>query len=362
MTELETKLGALYGLMEKKSVDAILLQKVSSFAWATGGSSVAVNIASSAGEGALLVTRAGHWLLTSNIEATRLVGEEELRLKGWQVYEYPWYAGSQAVEALTPSLRIGSDMPMAGAVDLGADISRLRAALLPVEQERFRDLGARCAAAMDQAIRGIKPGMSEFEIGARLAQATLERGVEAIVNLIAVDERIFKHRHPIYTAKKLDKYAMLVLCGRRQGLVASITRLIHFGKLSSEIARKAEAVAHIDAVMFSATRPGRTLGQVFSDTQAAYAADGYPDEWKLHHQGGPAAYEPREFVATPGSPDLVLAGQAYAWNPSITGTKSEDTVLVTHTGVDVITAIPGWPDYEIEAGGQLIKRPRILEI
>ncbi len=182
------------------------------------------------------------------------------------------------------------------------------------------------------------------------------------MNLIATDQRIYNYRHPLPTGKELERYAMLVLCARRWGLVASVTRLVHFGPLPDELRRKAEALAQIDATFLAASRPGKSLGEVFQEGMAAYAAAGYPDEWQLHHQGGPAAYEPREYVATPGSTDLVLAGQAYAWNPSITGTKSEDTVLISEAGYEVITEIEGWPMLEVEVDGQVHSRPAILEI
>jgi antitoxin VapB len=94
-----------------------------------------------------------------------------------------------------------------------------------------------------------------------------------------------------------------------------------------------------------------------------YAATGFTNEWQLHHQGGPAAYEPREFLATPGSSDVVAVGQAYAWNPSITGTKSEDTILVGEAGNEVLTTISGWPTLPVTlADGQVVMRPAILEV
>ena len=62
-----------------------------------------------------------------------------------------------------------------------------------------------------------------------------------VVNLIATDERIFNFRHPLPTHKRLERYAMLVLCGRQRGLVCSITRLVHFGRLPDDLRRKAEA-------------------------------------------------------------------------------------------------------------------------
>ena len=55
-------------------------------------------------------------------------------------------------------------------------------------------------------------------------------------------------------------------------------------------------------------------------------------------------------------------GQVYAWNPSITGCKSEDTVLVTDSGVEVLTATDGWPMIRATAGGVEYERPAILEI
>jgi antitoxin VapB len=214
---------------------------------------------------------------------------------------------------------------------------------------------------MDEAIRTVRPGMTEYQIAALLARAAESRGVQAIVNLIATDRRVFAYRHPLPTGRTLERYAMVVLCGRRWGLVCSLTRLVHFGPLPDDLQRKAQAVATIDATFITATRPGRVLGEIFADALAAYTATGFGDEWQLHHQGGIAAYEPRELVATPASAEQVTAGQAYAWNPSITGTKSEDTILVGPDANEIISAIPGWPTIAITVGGQTIARPAILE-
>jgi hypothetical protein len=130
-----------------------------------------------------------------------------------------------------------------------------------------------------------------------------------------------------------------------------------------DVRRKAEACAHVDATFIAATRPGATLGAIFERATKAYADAGFPDEWQLHHQGGPAGYEPREYLATPGSNDIVALGQAYAWNPSITGTKSEDTILVGASDNEVITVTPGLPTWSVTlADGKTIARPAILEI
>ncbi|MFU8772374.1 MAG: aminopeptidase P family protein, partial [Anaerolineales bacterium] len=85
-------------------------------------------------------------------------------------------------------------------------------------------------------------------------------------------------------------------------------------------------------------------------------------EWMHHHQGGPAGYEPREGLVTPGSKQQVFSGQAYAWNPTISGVKSEDTILVGEDRNQVLTAIPDWPAIRVTVGGIEIERPDILVV
>lgn len=362
MTEFQRKEAQIRAFMERNGVEALLLQRVSSFAWATCGAASYVNTAATLGAASLLLTPDGRFLIADNIEATRLEQEEKLKLQGWEFKVGPWYEANQTITELSRGLALGADSAYPGAKNLAAELSRERANLTPEEGDKFRELGQTCAVAMDEAVHAVQPGLTEFEIAAILARAAEKRGAQAIVNLIATDERIFKFRHPLPTGKKLEKYAMLVLCGRRSGLVASITRLVHFGPLPDELKRKETAVAHIDAALIAATRPGAVLRDVFARGTAVYAQTGFPNEWQLHHQGGPAGFEPREFIVTPASTEVVAAGQAYAWNPSITGTKSEDSILVGEGENEIVTAVTGWPMLLVEVDGQTILRPRILEI
>ncbi len=362
MTEFNQKQDRIQALLAKHELDALFLQRVSSFAWATCGAASYVNTATTNGEAALLITSSGRYLITNNIEATRLEQEEKLAAQGWEFRVVPWHEAQDTVAELTRGLRLGADGPYPGATDLSGDLARLRANLTPEEGKRFRALGRLCAEAMDGAVRAARPGQTEYQIAGLLAQEAESRGVQAIVNLIATDERIFAFRHPLPTDKKLERYAMLVLCGRRWGLVCSVTRFVHFGRLPDDLRRRAEAVGKIDATFIAATRPGQTLGEIFQIATTAYAEAGFPDEWHLHHQGGPAGYEPREYVATPRSTDVISVGQVYAWNPSITGTKSEDSILVGEAGNEVLTAIENWPTLPVTVSGQTLARPAILEI
>ncbi|HEY9075954.1 MAG TPA: M24 family metallopeptidase [Anaerolineaceae bacterium] len=361
MSEFEIKQAKIQALLVEHHLDAILLQRASSFAWATCGASSYINTASTTGAASLLITPTHRYLVTTNIEATRLEQEEHLAEQGWEFKVTPWEE-PQALASLTKGLKIGADFPYPGAADLSADMAKLRSCLTPEECERFRWLGRQCAAAMQSSIYRLKPGMSEFEIAAMLGAEVQAQGIQPIVNLIATDERIFSFRHPLPTSKRLERYAMLVLCGRWRGLVCSISRLAYFGSLPADLQRKMLACARVDAVYHTITRPGITLGTVIEQAQAAYAQSGFANEWRLHHQGGAAGYESREFLGKPGSTDPVYEGQVYAWNPSITGVKSEDTLLVGEISNENLTATPLLPSINIAIPGGTCERPAILEI
>lgn len=362
MSEFETKLKRIRTFLAEHNLDALLLRRVSSVAWVTCGATSYVNTATTDGAASALIAPSGLYVITNNIEAPRLAMEEKLEEQGWKLQTAPWYGANDTVGQLTRGLRLGVDGALAGATDVSADLARLRVNLLPEEVERARQLGDLSARAMEAAIRAVRPGQTEFEIAALTASQVQSRGAQAIVNLVATDERIFRFRHPLPTNKKLDRYAMLVLGARQHGLIMSITRLVHFGKIPDEVLHKAMACARVDAAMIAATRPGATLGDVVERAVAMYAETGFADEWQRHHQGGAAGYEPREYLGTPGSQDKVAAGQMYAWNPSITGAKSEDTILVGAEGNEVITTIAGWPMLSVDLGGSSMARPAILEI
>ena len=351
-------------LLDKHGADALLLRRVSSFAWATCGATSYVNTATTEGAASLLVTRERCYLATNNIEAPRLEQESGLAEQGWELRISHWTNPLAELNQLTAGLNSIADVPFGGAKDVSAEISRLRASLTPAEGERFRQLGQFCAQAMDSAARSVRPGMSEYEIAALLGGEAQKRGVQPIVNLIATDERIYRFRHPLPTEKKLEKYALLVLSGRRWGLVCSISRLVHFGPLPAEAQKRIVATARVNAALIAHTRPGCSLGEVFQRGQAEYTAAGFPDEWRFHHQGGAVGYEPRELLGLPGSADVVSIGQAYAWNPTIAGAKMEDTILIGAQSNEILTTTPNWPVISIRIAEQdvEINCPLALEI
>ncbi len=199
MTETQEKLSRVRELLARHALDAIVLDRVSNFAWLTEGSASYVNTASTFGAGSLLITPDKQYVLTNNIEAARMTAEEPVEGLGYELVADPWYGPTATARQLLASKRLGSDGGRPGSVDLTAEIAALRLPRTQLELARFQQLGRACARAMDTAIRQVRPGLTELEIAGLLAGATYAQGALPIVNLIATDERIFRFRHPLPT-------------------------------------------------------------------------------------------------------------------------------------------------------------------
>ncbi|HVT90382.1 MAG TPA: M24 family metallopeptidase [Tepidisphaeraceae bacterium] len=365
MDEIQTKQNRLSQFLDRHHLDGVILWQRNNFAWITGGCDNHVVNATPVGFAAIYATRDSRTCLTTTIEAPRF-RQEELVGRGIDVVDFPWWdraASQKIVRDLIGSKKVATDSDELGMglPSLPGDFAELRWSLLPDEIARYRDGAKRAAMAMEKACRQLKPGMTEFEAAGLLDHCIRDIGGKPTVNLIAADERAQKFRHAIPTATKIKKHVMLVICSDVAGLIANLTRWVHFGPLSDELKKKQQAIANIDTAANLLTRPGRTLGEIFKDIQAAYARENWPDQWKLHHQGGSTGYAGREVVATPDSAVKVVDNQAFAWNPSIVGAKCEDTVLLTNGRHEVLTAhSKDWPAITGRFNDETLARADIL--
>lgn len=371
--EVAEKRQRIAAFLERNELDGLALSRQGNFSWATGGSSNWVSTASETGVATLLFRKDGSsYTVLNNIEAPRLSDEENLKELGFEVVPAPWWEGGAPREKLLLDMiggsgkKLGSDTQFGGdlARDVGGLIARERYSLTPEECDRYREVGSRAIDVLENVVANLKPGLTEWEIAGQLAGAAFSQGLIPFVTLVAVDERIFKYRHPTPTDKKLEKYGMVVLCAKKGGLIANCTRMIHFGPLSQELREKQAATQRVDAVYNLSSKPGTPVREIFARAQQEYAATGFADEWQLHHQGGGTGYESRDFLGTPTATETVQNWQAFAWNPSITGTKTEDTVLVSEGNApEVLTrsANSSWPLDEVTIEGLgTMKRPAIL--
>lgn len=340
-------------ILDAAGRDSLLLTTHTALTWYLDGSRVHISLAGDP-IAAVLVDRGGDHLVTFNNEAGRIEAEE--LPAGVSLHTVPWYGNlHQAAAAVGRSA--GAEAPLAEA-DVAAELRAARQQLLPGESARYARLSGELAAIMTDVLSTAQPDTTEFELVSQLAARVVAAGAEPLVLLCNGSSRS-DFRHPLATHSPLGRRAMAVVCARRDGLVANITRWVRFDAGTPDELDAEARIAAVEADIFDATVPGARLDRIFSEIKAAYLRHGFgADQWEQHHQGGPAGYAGRDPRVTASVTDTVVPGQTFTWNPSGPAVKIEDTVQLTESGLQVLTVDPRWPVTTVNG----LQRPVTLQL
>lgn len=357
--ELNEKIGRVRTVMASKGLDAIFIKRQDNFAWLTCGGRNYVGMGET-GNCGLLVTRDRLYAITNNIEEPRMREEEHLEKMGFEIRYGLWHDTGfekRAISEIVGDGRVGYDTS-----DVSDDIKLLRFDLTPEEIERYRQIGYDASEAMESVALGLKKGMSEYEIAGLIMSAMEKKGLEILSCMVAADERISSYRHPLPTNKTVEKKVQLGGNFRRSGLVICMTRYVYFEEPSEELRCQYRANQEIDCTYIANSIPGKSFTYPLQKGREAYASRGYGSEFDKHHQGGPIGYAGRDYRVDFNTPGTIGSHQAFCWNPSITGTKSEDTYVCTADECIAITRPVLFPSVEIEVEGRKFSRADILVI
>lgn len=403
------KLARLDVYLEAHDLTSVWFARPNSFAWLAGGDNV-VDREGDIGVGALGYDGEAVTLLANTIELERLHDEEvpDLEAAGVPIETetFPWYAQSlpQAISGVVDGERAAADIDVPEESVETIDPSEVRQPLTETDIERYRELGRETATAVEAVCRELQADDTEAEVTAALTVSLAAQNIEAPVVLVGGAERAQRYRH--YTPKPVEfgDYVLVSVTTQRHGLHASCTRAVAFdpptwledhhvtaarvettalAATQAAPTRRAEAfgtrvgdgdgsVADGERAVGSDTeRPG-TAGDVFGAIQEAYDRLGFEGEWEKHHQGGAAGFAGREWIATPDHEAPIVTPMAYAWNPTVAGAKSEDTVLVTEDDFEVLTTTADspmgepWPTIDARTVGSEfdleLERPGILGV
>ena len=367
-SEIDIKMNRLINFLNEEGLSGMLLTQVRNFYWITAG--VATNrivLNNNIGAASLLIKKDGKkYVICSGSEAGRLM-DESLGDLGYKLKMFDWYNSNpkkdirgEIIYELADGGKIGSDINYPGTVLVADKFAKLRYSLTDTEIKKYRWLGKETTAAVAEICRKIKPGMNEFELEYLTARELRSRGIFPTVLLTAVDQRIYDYRHALAAGEKLKKYAMINVVAEKWGMSIAVSRFVHFGPLPEDLSKKIKACAEVNAHYLAATVPGKPLAQLFEDCKKWYEEAGYKDEWQKHHQGGAIGYNAREFKIYPGVDEIVKENQAFAWNPTITGTKIEDTIISYKDKIEVVTTSENWPMIEVALNGKVYLQPDIL--
>ncbi|MGC9053577.1 MAG: M24 family metallopeptidase [Candidatus Hydrogenedens sp.] len=367
---LKIRIALIKAFLNSKGYNGILLSRVDNFAMATGGKRNYIWKYTDLGANSLFVDKNGKvYYVGNNIDEPRIM-DEELANFPCEKLSFLWFDSSPS-DVVKKYFKIKDESKWVSddgslGVNVNNELSVIRALLTKIELQKYKELGRLASEAMVSTLKGIRLGDTETDISARLVYEGHKRGCLVPVSLVASDERIKKYRHPLPTekllisnknSKKVKNIVMVVGCFLKEGLVVSLTRFKQVGKISEETRNAYNRICGVDALIYEATEPGRTLGDVFTKCMEAYRLMGFPDnEWHNHHQGGATGYAGRTCKGSPKETFPVLDtfyssliekelgkrisfGTAFAWNPSAKGVKSEDTFILYPDGKKEIVTI-----------------------
>ena len=356
--EVQIKLGRVRELMQTKDLDIVILAQNENFFWITGGKSAFVDKSGPAAS-KIMITRDKCYAVCNSSERYRVM-EEELAGTEFELIPYLWH--EKESEILKPYLegkKVASDNGCYGD-NIGEEIKRLRYVLTDEEIARFREIGPEAANILEDCCRKIKKGDSEMEVAGLVNGAFFAKGYQMPVTLIAADDRLKKFRHPIPTDNRVEKYMMVAICPQKYGLTVSLTRIVSFGEIDEDKKKRLDAVLKVDAAYILSTVPGVKAKDVLEAGKAVYEAEGYGEDFHLHHQGGALGYPTRDYCTDFDNTEIVLERQAFSWNPTIAGVKAEDTFIVIDGKPEIISHTGNWVYEDVTYKDQHILRPGIL--
>lgn len=360
--EFEIKLSRIRAFMERENLDGVFLKRQDDFAWLSCGGRNYVG-AGDMGNCGLLVTINGHHAITNNIEAPRMLIEENLGTLGFSMHKAVWHDGSfeaQVLSQLVPSQNIGYDFGTTR--NIAEAIKLLRLDLTEAEIDRYAAIGEDASLAMETAAFSIKPGDTEYFVAGTIMKQMEDMGLELVSCMVAADDRISDYRHPLPTSRQIKGRVQIGGNFRRNGLVVCMTRYCNFEPISEGLRKQYRDTQIIDCTYIANSIPGESYQTPLVAGKKTYEELGYGDEFDKHHQGGPIGYAGRDYRVDFKTPGVISDHQGFCWNPSITGTKSEDTVIISKNGIHMVTKPTRFPTVEIEVGGHTFVRPDILQM
>lgn len=351
--EVQAKLKKLRTFIALEGLSGVYCKRQDNFAWLTSGGQNYVGLGE-LGNCGLLVTSDGAYAITNSIEEARMREEEQLELLGFEILSGPWHdceLEKTILAKLCSLATLALDYSPGFGKNIQPSLVGMRSSLSKEELIRYRELGLASSTILEEVAASIRVGETEKHVVGRASELLYSQGMDFASMMCASDERIANYRHPIPTDKRIAKRVQVGGNFRKDGLIVCMTRFVHFEPVSKELLQQYEVNQKIDCTLMAATIPGRRYNEILSDAKETYKAYGYAQEFDKHHQGGPIGYAPRDCRVDFSHASRVAEQQAFCWNPSITGTKSEDTIVVSSDGIEFITRPVLFPSTTVHING-----------
>ncbi len=346
--------------LEDGSVDAIMIVPGSNLVYFTG-----LHIHLSERPAIAVFTRDGLSMIIPQLEMQQLNIRPDLEARPFAWSDVEGYEGAFAELIDTLGLRgkkIGIDGmtmrvtewlaftkidPTLQVVPIERALIGVRAHKMPDEVAAMRRAIAISEAALDKLLQEVQPGMTEAQIAARLEALQMALGADelAFSAHVQIGENS-SNPHGVSGDRKLREGEFLLIdygC-RVNGYPSDITRTFCLGTPTAEMQRIYDTVLRANEAAKAVVAPGIPMRVVDKAARDIIEAAGY-GEYFTHRTGhglGLDVHEPIPQIASniddPLEPGMTFTIEPGIYIPSLGGVRIEDNVLVTDTGMDVLTS------------------------
>lgn len=202
--------------------------------------------------------------------------------------------------------------------------------------------------AVQVGVNEIKEGKSEQDIIAAIEYEVKKKGVSGMsfaTMVLAGANAASPHGTPGATKIKKGDFVLFDLGVIYEGYCSDITRTVAYGDINEEQEKIYRTVLKAEEAAVNATRPGVLAKDLDSIARDIIHQAGYGDYFphRLGHGLGISVHEYPSMTATNElelKPGMVFTIEPGIYVPGVAGVRIEDDVLVTDSGVEVLTKFP----------------------
>ncbi|WP_308637624.1 M24 family metallopeptidase [Paenibacillus silvisoli] len=197
-------------------------------------------------------------------------------------------------------------------------------------------------------IAQVKPGVTEIELVAELEYQMKKLGASGpsfSTMVLAGEKSALPHGVPGSREVRSGELLLFDLGVYADGYASDITRTFAVGDISEEQTRIYDSVLQANLRAIEATRPGATLASLDRAAREHITAAGY-GPYFMHRLGHGLGMDVHEYPSVHGqNQELLRSGMVFTiepgiYVPGVGGVRIEDDVLVTDSGVEVLTSFP----------------------
>lgn len=360
MDEVAHRHKQVIDFLQQERYDALLLQKPANLTWMTAGG-LFRHGATTGTSAAIFVTPEARVIICNNVDTPQILDFQAPHL-GFQLKERPWTEPRSVLIAdLCRGRKVASDVPIGTSTDVGPRMLEMRLPLRDYDLPTLRNGGRLVAHALEATLRGLtKSGHTEAEVAGEISHRLMKHSVIPERIQIFADGRALRYRHWSFTEAPIRSFCSVSVVGRYQGLHVGAVRTVCLETPTAELLAAFEKAALVTATGLYFSQADWELFEVWNRVKRIFEKTGAGDEWRLADQAEVVEYEYGSVPLMPSSEYRLTVGVPIFWHPSVGPVMAGDSVVVTKSGPEVLTAARDWPTVPISVKGTSVSIPAIL--